>query len=849
MKRALGFLAVLSCSCELVAVTVDSSWKIAVPAWDETGVAAAIHESARELSAALKESVGLDVPVVSAAKFPERAHAIRLGLAAAQSAGLCAEPPKGMENVIAEKNGDLYLFGTDRPGRRDQRNLPYWKCQLPTVRAVARFMEQHMNVRFLAPGRTGMDCVKLEKVVVPDGLRSCEVPRITVCYGRKTTLMNDIANGVFGSGVYHSYGGHTYDAACPPEKHYKDHPEYFGLIQGRRTITPRACVPLCVSNPAVEDLIVAEMLRQYDAGCEVCQLGQQDGWRACQCERCRTFMDVTPEDDWCEKLWRFHVKIAKRIERLRPGKIVHILCYGPTAVHPPRAFRTFPSNVMVEMCGPSEKMFADWADYEVPHGFTVYTYLWGTYPVLGFTAKHSYASCADFARMLVRNRVHGMYRCGYGEFYGMEGPAYWVFNRTLLDPEADTAKLVDEYCARMYGPAAGAMRKFHDILDARLRTVEALIAAVKKPVVRFGQVPLDIPPTDLLAMAYGGDTIKRMDSWLAYAETLAKTDKQRRRLKLVRAEFDYAKNLGRIAALYQAWQVVPTDDLRGQIGLLLRERKDIMAKILRGKSRIQPFPDWPEVTFMGGEGVTAGELLHNGSLKATIHAPLTWDPNALPSAVAPVTAERRSMTAIRVAKAPDWDGLKALPASAWQKLGGGQMEKIRTNTRICCAYDGEALYLAAETDLDDAVKVADFVPDGPVWRDEEMELIVDSSGSRLKYCHLIWGPEKGSRYDEAFGFITDPLHPGYGKADSSWNGDWTVSNVRGGNTWRSIVRIPYGTLGTSEPKPGDQWALNVSRSRLGADRNADNAELSLWSPNMESRGILNADAMGTLTFK
>lgn len=837
MKRMFCLLAVLACSGGLPAVTVDSSWRIAVPAWDETGVAAAIHESARELSAALKESAGLDVPVIPAAKLPAGTRAIRLGLAATQSAGLCAEPPKGMENEIAEKGGDLYLFGADCPGRTDQRNLSYGKCRLPTVRAVTRFMESHMNVRFLAPGRTGMDCVKLEKVTVPDGLRSRERPRITVCYGRKTTLMNDIANGVFGSGPYHTYGGATYDAACPPEKYYRDHPEYFGLIQGRRTVTPRTCVPLCVSNPAVEELIVAEMLRQYDAGCEVCQLGQQDGWRACQCESCRTFMDVTPEDDWCEKLWRFHVKIAKRIERLRPGKIVHILCYGPTAQHPPRAFRTFPSNVMVEMCAPSERKFADWKDHVVPHGFTVYTYLWGAYPILGLTAKHTYAHCAEFARMLVRHGVHGMYRCGYGELFGTEGPAYWVFNRTLLDPGADTAKLVDEYCERMYGPAADAMRKFHDILDDRLKTAEALVTAVK------------VTPLDLLATVYGGETIRRMDDWLAYAETLAKTDKQRRRLKLVRAEFDYAKNLGRIAALYQAWKVVPTDDLRGQIGRLLRERRDIRTGMLRGKSCIQPLPDWPEVSFLGGADISADTLLHNGKLEAVIHAPLTWNPDTLPAAVAPVVAERRSMEAFRVEKTPDWGRLKALPASAWQTLGGAQMEKVRTNTRFCCAYDDEMLYLAAETDLDDSVKVADFAFDGPVWRDESMELIVDSAGSRLKYRHLVWGPAKGSRYDEAFGYITDPLNPGYGKVDPSWNGEWTVVNERGGNVWRTIVRMPYGTLGAACPKSGDRWALNVSRSRLAADRNPGTAEFSLWNPNMQTLGIVNADAMGTLIFR
>ena len=38
------------------------------------------------------------------------------------------------------------------------------------------------------------------------------------------------------------------------------------------------------------------------------------------------------------------------------------------------------------------------------------------------------------ARRYLAGGIKAVYRCGYGELYGTEGPAYYVFNRVLQDP-------------------------------------------------------------------------------------------------------------------------------------------------------------------------------------------------------------------------------------------------------------------------------------------------------------------------------------------------------------------------------------------------------------------------------
>ena len=182
-------------------------------------------------------------------------------------------------------------------------------------------------------------------------------------------------------------------------------------------------------------------------------------------------------DDWCEKTWLFHRHIAERIEKLRPGKIVHILSYGPTA-HPPKTFTEFPENVMIELCDYSDENLKRWKDWgPVPHGITVYTYLWGNYQHVGYTPRHTPAELADIARRFVAHKVHGIYRCGYGEFYGTEGPGYYVFNRMLRDPKADVAATVDEFCTAAFGPVGKTMRKFYDTYDVRLDRIRPVAKA------------------------------------------------------------------------------------------------------------------------------------------------------------------------------------------------------------------------------------------------------------------------------------------------------------------------------------------------------------------------------------
>ena len=62
-----------------------------------------------------------------------------------------------------------------------------------------------------------------------------------------------------------------------------------------------------------------------------------------------------------------------------------------------------------------------------------YIYNWGDYVRCGMTPKRTPKFCADQAREFLKYGVKGLYRCGFGENFGMEGPSYYVYGNKICN--------------------------------------------------------------------------------------------------------------------------------------------------------------------------------------------------------------------------------------------------------------------------------------------------------------------------------------------------------------------------------------------------------------------------------
>jgi len=848
----LAVLPAVMLSCTAMALEITADYRIVVPDCTAKGVQPHLKRAAEELANDICEATGMRLSVVLAGERKAGEKAICIGFEFAETAGLAPNdhPLTGLENVVAEKDGNVYLFGRDRVGL----NVPgaeksWYSCVLPSVKAVCNFMERELGVAFLAPGRTGRDVPKAAALVVVDGTFRREKPTQVAGTGRYHEMMTDIANGIYGSGPMRNYGGHTYPKAVPFATYRAAHPEYFPMVNGVR-VSQNGVNALCISNPDVARLLIEELVRTFDSGAEIVQLGQNDGNDRCFCPACEAYGGPSA-DTWGEKLWLFHRHIAERLQALRPDKTAQIISYGATA-NPPRTFREFPSNVMIEMMRDNEEAFASWAKYVVPRGFSNYVYLWGTYNHPGHTAKCCVPQMADCARRYLTGGVMCVYRCGYGELYGTEGPAYWVFNRLLQDPKRNEYDEFDGYVARAYGPAAAPMHDFHELLDLRVRGFVRMYEGWEKHDGTSDRHPVISPhAAEVIAYMYPPDVLAKLEKKLAAAErTAGLTEKQRARLRLVRLEFDYARNLATTIQLYQAYQLSPSRVSFEAVAKCLRERKAMLDGYYDEKGRMKPIPGWPEMRPF--QRHSRRDIQFNGHLRARLAAPFGWDADDMLAKNILPGASAMNLVVRPAASKPTLDDFEkgSWATAEWQELRGMQLETCSQTGAFKVLYDDENLYVAIKVSLAAERTFPETGRDSTCFRTDCIEMLIDPTGARDRIYHLIWNPVANSFHDSAQGLFEDPLDPRYADDWAGWNGDWTYANRREGDTWYTLLTLPFETVGARKPAKDETWGLNVGRAHYppGSVGNRQ-VECQLWSPNFENRNFTNPDAMGIVRFE
>jgi len=617
---------------------VEGEWTVVYPNYpkENWGLTSGLATMSGVLCDVLGESVGVKAKAVVEGREPKGpGRRFFMGGKFAEAAGLMPADFKGYDWGIAEKDGDIYFFGRDRTGSNPSRE---WGCVIPSALAASKFMTQEMGVMFLMPGKIGREVPRLKRLAVPKGFFRRGSVKAEYQTGRHFDYAYCMANGIYGSGATRSYGGHTYLAACPREKYRDTHPEYFAKNKEGKPIWSGipGCQAYCISNPDFRRLVYEQMLKSYDAGADICELGQNDGGAGmCCCEKCRNLYGIGVNTnleertvykctgDWCEKLWLFHKEIAEQIMRDRPGKLVQIMCYGDTA-NPPKSFREFPPNVLIEICKYGEEDMKKWDGYTVPQGFTYYIYNWSWYPILGFTPKRSVAGLVDQVKRFHKYGMKGLYRCGYGEMFGMEGPAYWVFNHLVENPDVDVKATLSQYYKGAFGPAAEPMKRFYEDLEAPLAEVEKRNSIKASDLVESTiRRTKKRDPVICLSEIYTPERVARMDASLSRARnTAGLTDKQAKRLALVRTEWKYVRNVGSIAYMYNNFREHPTKDACFKILEALRVRNAMIADLFPD-GKMRKIKSWPELMLFGNPPLEQFKV--NGRNSAPIKVPLTWD--------------------------------------------------------------------------------------------------------------------------------------------------------------------------------------------------------------------------------
>ena len=785
-------------------ITLDKEWRIVLPAsGKDPAMERHLRSSALLLRDTVRRATGIELPLVAEDQAQQGRKRLFIGAtAASKTTGVTLDSKKLWEYAIVAADNDLHLFGNDRRWRKDGS---YDAFTLGTVKAVTSFLEQFCGADFLYPGNDGISVGKLQKISFPDNLRIQKVPQILYGVGRRQGMFYDIANNMFPAPWNGTYGGHSHNIAIPAAEYAKKHPEYFALIKGKRDLNPRYPA-YCLSSPAVQELIYQELIRHADQGYEMVQLAQSDGFRGCECEACRKLYGVS---SWGEKLWIMHAKMAERFAKERPGKLIHIIAYGPTRT-PPQTFRKFPGNVIIELAPYSQEIMKRWKGYQVKNGFTVYLYNWGYYHTEGFTPKASSGFLSAQAADFRRDRIRGIYFCGFGELFGLEGPAYYQFLKQLEDPALKAEVLRRRYCQGLFGDAAPEMEKFYSLIDSRLQfDVPGRFQDWNAPdlVMNKRKTRDYYESLRLLQVRWTPEVIAELDKVL----TAAEKKNQSRQMKDARLEFDYLKLTAAVASGYA--ETLQANNPGDSISLLKAvDARNRFIQTPRPKSHPAHFGKVSETVLKAG-----------GRMMGLLPMPFTLDAAWLLKENVPLAGRT-----IEAGKERSGQQVFA-PANA----SDNATDYRNIRARISCRRDDACLYVTFHFDqlkqeeiMNDGIQVYLGLPDQPeTWK----KVFVSIKSTSAACSRLV----KTGKNNNGQGHVYEPV-PVRQRARMT-------APAPGCKEASVEIAIPFSWFGRT-PQKGEKWLFNAAYQR--------NRRYTVWQYNLEQKSWRNAlDAFGTILFQ
>ncbi len=182
-------------------------------------------------------------------------------------------------------------------------------------------------------------------------------------------------------------------------------------------------------------------------------------------------------------------------------------------------------------------------------------------------------------------------------------------------------------------------------------------------------------------------------------------------------------------------------------------------------------------------------------------------------------------------KAPEIDGIvgrqewgQAAVLSEFVTLGG--KSRVQLPTTVYVGYTEQALYVGVRLFDSNPQQLRREVTqrDGEVWRDDCLELFVDTAGERQDYAHLAVN-SLGTKYDSYDRVVTE---------DFQWEAAATIHD----DGWSVEIQLPFANQ--IAPQPGDEWIMEVARNAARAD------VLSSWG--YHNKSFYEPENFGTLIF-
>lgn len=437
----------------------------------EPNATATEQTAANELTNYLHQITGatFDIQTASATNIPDHAILVGPGPAANELFPKIALDQFGPEEFVMRTKRQRLLLAGGRPRG--------------TIYAVYHFLQEACGVRWWTPWATNVPHqVTLQ---IPD-LNKREKPAFEYRDPFWFTAFDPLwkvrngANGErrpippeLGGCIKYKGFAHTFYELVPPGKYFASHPEWFSLINGKRTADH---AQLCLSNPELRDFVVnrvKEWLRE-SPDAKIVSVTQNDCQGACQCTNCQAIDQAQGSPSG--SMIAFVNYVAEKIAPEFPDVAVDTFAYQYTR-HPPRTLRPR-TNVIVRLCSiecnfgvplddPSNTKFLSdlkgWS--KICHRLYIWDYVTDFSDYL--LPHPNWFVLGPNLRLFAKYGVQGVFEEGAYGGYGAEMGELraWVLAQLLWNPQQNDRALIEEFIEGYYGKAAAQpIRRYLDLM-------------------------------------------------------------------------------------------------------------------------------------------------------------------------------------------------------------------------------------------------------------------------------------------------------------------------------------------------------------------------------------------------
>ncbi len=355
---------------------------------------------------------------------------------------------------------------------------------------------------------------------------------------RLNTSVADISREK-GSNMKFFSAHHSFESLLPSKVYFKEHPEYYAEIDGKRSPSQP-----CLSNPDVVKEMTANLLKTIESNphAKVFSVAQNDNRDYCRCENCRKIDEQ--EGSPAGSMITFVNKIAEVVEKKYPDVLIHTFAYqytrkAPKHVRPKKNIIVRLCNIECEWSKPFEilaaknpksnaaefiKNIKEWTSicdrvYIWDYAVNFANYL-QPFP--------NYYQMAENIKFYKKHGIRGVLQQGnfsYGDGAAMDELKSYLIGKILWNTESDVDSLTDKFLCGVYGNGAPYIKEY--------------IKLVSESVKEYALNIYDAPDSPY----FTDELVEKCDFLFKMAEDAAENDEIKARIQREHLSVEYLKTV------------------------------------------------------------------------------------------------------------------------------------------------------------------------------------------------------------------------------------------------------------------------------------------------------------------